>query len=135
MQRLLVLVVFSFGLGATSISCPGTGPGPAVVNAVVDCTFQNQDQIAALIDEFKTLLKGQMPDWSAVYQKAKTAGRAIGGCALVALTQEAITGRFALAQANGSASQLDNTAALQMLQRFRREVANNATFHTAKGDF
>lgn len=128
MKRLLVFCLFAFGLGVTQPSCPGPGPGPVVVNAVVDCTLENQGQIAALIGEFKTLLNGQLPDWSAIYQRAKQAGKSIGGCALAELVQDYLGNKAA------PPPQADSWNAFNTLERFRREQASNATFHTAKGD-
>jgi hypothetical protein len=128
MKRLFVFCLFAFGLGVTQPSCPGPGPGPVVINAVVDCTLENQGQITALIGEFKTLLNGQLPDWSAIYQRAKQAGKSIGGCALAELVQDYLGNRAA------PPPMADSWNANNALERFRREVANNATFHTAKGD-
>jgi hypothetical protein len=128
MKRLLVLIVFALGLGVTQPSCPGPGPGPVIVNAVIDCTLANQDQITALIGEFKTLLSGQMPNWSAIYQRAKQAGKSIGGCALAELVQDYLGNRTA------PPPQADSWNANNTLERFRREEAANATFHTKQGD-
>lgn len=128
MKRLLLFIVFAIGLGATNASCPGPGPVPVVVNAIVDCTLQNQSQITALIGEFKTLLVGQLPDWKAIYQRAKNAGKAIGGCALAELVQDYLGNKSA------PPPQADSWNAFQTLERFRREEAGNATFKTAKGD-
>jgi hypothetical protein len=128
MKRLLVLLVFAVGLGSTTVSCPGPGPGPVVINAIVDCTLENQSQIAQLINEFKTLLSGQLPDWAAIYQRAKNAGKAIGGCALAELVQDYLGNRAS------PPPQADSWNANNALERFRREEAGNATFHTAKGD-
>jgi hypothetical protein len=114
-------------LSAGSAGCPGPGPSPAV-NAVVDCTIENQDKIAALLAEFRPLISGQAPDWSAVYQRAKQAGKAIGGCALATLVQEYLGNRTA------PPSQADGWSAYNTLDRFRREEAGNATFHTRAGD-
>jgi len=123
MNRLLLGLIIALGC-----SCPGPGPGPAVVNAVIDCTIQNQAQITALLGEFKTLLSGQMPDWSAIYQRAKHAGSSIGGCALAELVQDYLGNRAA------PPPQADSWNANNTLERFRREEAKNATFHTVKGD-
>lgn len=128
MPRLILLVLFSLGLVTTNASCPGPGPAPVVIGAVVDCTLQNQEQIAALIGEFRTLLSGQLPDWSAIYQRAKQAGKAIGGCALAELVQDYLGNKAS------PPPQADSWTANNTLERFRREEAGNATFHTAKGD-
>lgn len=128
MSRLLVLVLFSLGLTVTNASCPGPSPIGPIGAAVVDCTLENQGQITALIGEFKTLLSGQLPDWSAIYQRAKQAGKSIGGCALAELVQDYLGNKAA------PPPQADSWTANNTLERFRREEAANATFHTAKGD-
>jgi hypothetical protein len=128
MKRIFLVVLFAIGLGVTQPSCPGPGPGPIVIGAVVDCTLQNRDQITSLVAEFTTLLNGQMPDWSAIYQRAKNAGKAIGGCALAEVVQSYLGNRTA------PPPQADSWNAFNTLERFRREEAGNATFHTSKGD-
>jgi hypothetical protein len=112
---------------AVTASCPGPGPVP-VVSEIVDCTRQNQTQISSLIGEFRPLINGQAPDWPEVYQRAKQAGKAIGGCALSTLVQEYLGNRAA------PPSQANGWNAFNTLDRFRREEANNATFRTAAGD-
>ena len=126
MKRFL-LVLFVLGLGITQPSCPGPGPTP-IAGAIIDCTIQNKDQIGLLLAEFRTLLSGQAPDWSVIYQRAKTAGKAIGGCALAEIVQEYLGNRAA------PPAQADSWNAFQALERFRREEASNATFRTEKGD-
>jgi len=128
MQRALLLFLFAFGLTASNASCPGPTPVGPITTAVIDCTLENQGQIAALIGEFKTLLSGQLPDWSAIYQRAKQAGKSIGGCALSQLVQDYLGNKAA------PPPQADSWTANNTLERFRREEAGNATFHTAKGD-
>ena len=130
MKHLLVVFLFSIGATAllsTSTGCPH-GPLPVVENAIIDCTAQNQDQIASTLGEFKTLLSGQLPDWSAIYQRAKQAGKSIGGCALAELVQDYL-GNKAAPPPVGDSWTANNT-----LERFRREEAGNATFHTKSGD-
>lgn len=125
-MKLLLALALAVGLSIPNAGCPG--PVPVVTNAVIDCTIQNQSQIAALIAEFRTLISGQAPDWSIVYQRAKNAGKAIGGCALAEIVQEYLGNRSA------PPAQADSWNASNALERFRREEAGNATFHTAKGD-
>lgn len=129
MKRQLAVLTLLLSLNIVILAQPACpGPTPVVVNAVVDCTVQNQDQITSLLAEFKTLLSGQMPDWVAIYQRAKNAGKAIGGCALAELVQDYLGNRAA------PPPQADSWNAYNTLERFRREEAANATFHTAKGD-
>jgi len=127
MKRLLILLIVTLGL-TTIPACPGTGPGPVAINAIVDCTLQNQDQIGALIGEFKTILTGHAPSWSAIYARAKQAGKSIGGCALAELVQDYLGNKTA------PPPQADSWTAYSALERFRREEAGNATFHTTAGD-
>jgi len=127
-MKLIVALALVFGLSVTQPSCPGPGPGPVVIGAVVDCTVQNRDQITSLIAEFQTLLHGQMPDWAAIYQRAKNAGKAIGGCALAEIVQSYLGNRTA------PPPQADSWNAYNALERFRREEAGNATFKTSAGD-
>lgn len=124
--KLVFLVALAIGLGTTQPSCPG--PVPVVTNAIIDCTIQNQEQIGQLLAEFRTLLSGQAPDWSIIYQRAKNAGKAIGGCALAEIVQEYLGNRAS------PPPQADSWNAYNTLERFRREEAGNATFKTAKGD-
>lgn len=131
MLRPLLVVFFVFGLLSTNASCPGTGPSPIgpIVAAVIECGTENQGSINSLIGEFKTLLKGKLPDWSAIYAKAKNAGKAIGGCALATLVQNYLGNRAA------PPDTADSWTASNTLERFRREEAGNATFRTAQGDY
>jgi hypothetical protein len=130
MKHPLVVCLFSIGamaLLSTSTGCPHS-PIPVIENAIIDCTTQNQDQIDSLLGEFKTLLSGKLPDWSAIYQRAKSAGKSIGGCALAELVQSYL-GNKAAPPPIGDSWTANNT-----LERFRREEAGNATFHTSAGD-
>jgi hypothetical protein len=118
---IVLLVVLGIDTGCPS---PVT---TAAIGAVVDCTVKDQDQLTALLAELKPLLGGQSPDWLAVYARAKQAGSVIGGCALAELAQDYL-GKRALTASRAEAG------ARQTLERFRREEAGNATFHTARGD-
>lgn len=126
-MKLLLALALAIGFSVPNAGCPGPGPNP-VVEAVIDCTLQNQDQIASLIAEFKTLLSGQMPDWAVIYQRAKNAGKAIGGCALAQVVQDYLGNRAS------PPPQADSWNASRTLERFRREEAGNATFRTKAGD-
>jgi len=126
-QHMLIALALAIGM-IVPVGCPGPGPVPVVVNAVVDCTAQNRDQITSLVAEFQVLLHGQMPDWAAIYQRAKNAGKAIGGCALAEVVQGYLGNRSA------PPPQADSWNAYNTLERFRREEAGNATFKTSAGD-
>jgi hypothetical protein len=91
---------------------------PAAAAAVIECTAENQDAIAALVLEFRTLLSGDLPDWSAVEARAIRAGRVIGGCALAHFVDALI----AEPRAFGPASIRDAVSipqACAVLDRFR----------------
>jgi hypothetical protein len=124
MLRWIFVGVFAL----VSLGAHCSGPVGPVVNAVIDCTAENQDQINALLAEVQPLINGQTPDWAAAYQRAKQAGRAIGGCVLAELVQDYLGNKAA------PPPQADSWSAFSALERFRREEAQNATFHTAKGD-
>lgn len=126
--NVLISIAVVLGLATTQVACPHTDPANPVVNTIIDCTLENRDQIAGLIAEFQPLINGEKPDWPAVYQRAKNAGKAIGGCALAELVQNYLGNRLA------PPPQADSWSAFQALDRFRREEANYATFKTAKGD-
>jgi hypothetical protein len=130
MLRPLLVVFFALGLLSTNASCPGTGPDPLgpITAAIIECGSENQTSISSLIGEFKTLLKGKLPDWGAIYQKAKGAGKAIGGCALATLVQEYLGNRAA------PPDTADSWTAATTLDKFRYEVAGGATFRMKVGD-
>lgn len=119
-----VLVVL-LALGSLGASCPNP---PPVKPALIDCTIQNQDRIADLLAEFRPLISGDAPDWGAVYQRAKQAGRVIGGCALAELVQGYLGNKAA------PPPQVDSWNAYGTLERFRRDEADDATFRTSIGD-
>lgn len=107
--------------------CPGTGPGPVIGGAIVDCVSADRAQINSLLGEFQPLLGTGSMDWPAVYQRAKTAGTTIGGCFVAELVQHYLGGKMAPATGDG-------VAARQTLEDFRAKEAGNATFRTSYGD-
>jgi hypothetical protein len=109
-------------------ACPGTGPVGPVVHAIIDCTLENQDQIAAVKAELQPLITGHAPDWPAVYQRAKQAGKSIGGCAIAEVVQNFLSNRSA--PPTGQVRQ----DASDTLEKFRNEEAGGATFKTAAGN-
>jgi hypothetical protein len=110
------------------VACgPGPGPLPVIGQTIIDCTGANRTEIDALFLELSPLIGLSSPDWAAVYQRAKHAGAAIGGCALAELVQMYLGGRKARATD-------DSWAAHDALERFRAEVAGGATFKTKAGN-
>lgn len=108
-------------------ACPGHGPGPVIGETIIDCLAADRDKIDALLAEFKPLLTTGEMDWSVVYQRAKHAGKSIGGCFLAELVQYYLGGKMAPATGDG-------WVARQTLEDFRVKEAGNATFRTAYGD-
>lgn len=110
-------------------ACPGNGPGPGpvIADAVIDCVGEHRPEIDALLLELTPLLALDSPDWSAVYQRAKNAGKAVGGCALAELVQRYLGGRTAVPES-------ESWRARDTLERFRATEADGATFRTAYGN-
>lgn len=119
-----VIITLAMGgvIGTAAMGCDGLKSAGA---AVIDCTKANQPAIEALILEFRPLLQGDAPNWSAVESKAIAAGEVIGGCALVQVVTEVSGKRSALAASNAGKATLED---------FRAKYANGATFRTAGGD-
>lgn len=117
-------------VGSLVASCGGTSPSPVgpVITGTIDCTIDNGGKIAALIESMKPQ-PGHSIDWSVVYQKAKDAGAAIGGCALIQLAQMYLSDPQYAATA-GSAT----WTGLDYAEKFRHEEAHDAVFHTKYGD-
>lgn len=107
--------------------CPGPGPVPVVADAVIDCTSANRPKIDALLGELAPLVFLQAPDWSSVYQRAKQAGRDVGGCVIAELVQRYLGGRRAVPENQ-------SWQAHETLERFRAEEAGGASFKTAHGN-
>lgn len=124
---LVLLVAIGGAALATQPACPGPGPAPVIADVVIDCLGDNRAQIDALLLELSPLLALSSPDWSAVYQRAKQAGRDVGGCALAELVQRYLGGRTAVPDS-------ESWRARDALERFRNVEAGNATFRTAYGD-
>lgn len=94
MSRLIVSVMIVLGLTSCT-ECVGVKDVAAT--AVIDCAELNQDAIAAVVLEFRTLLQGSLPDWPAVGERALRAGRLVGGCALARIVDELVLPGAALA--------------------------------------
>ena len=126
MRALTLLFIFSLNL---NVSCgPGPGPVPVIADAVIDCTLGDaRPSIDALIMELAPLVTLDSPDWYAVYQRAKKAGKTIGGCALAEIVQRYLGGRSA-------APESESWKARSTLDEFRATEAGGATFRTSYGD-
>ena len=113
-------------LACSNLSC-NHGPVPVIGQAVIDCTTADRAKIDEMLAEFKPLLTSGQMDWSALYARAKSAGSTIGGCVLAELTQYYLGNR--LAPSNSDGWQMRG-----LLEDFRANEANGATFKTADGD-
>lgn len=96
-------------------SC-GAAQGPRTT-AVIECSLEHQDKIAALVLELRPLLSGEKPNIAAAVLKAAEAGVAVGACALAKLAEEP-TGATLTASVAGPAR--------EALERFRAEHAGGA---------
>lgn len=121
MKKTILSIAVLFGLCATA-ACPGPGPGPVIGGAVVDCLGSNRPQIDAVLNELKTLFTQGRVQWSVVYERAKAAGKDVGGCVIAELVQYYLGG-FAGPMDNG-----DAWAAHEALEKFRAEEAGGASF-------
>ena len=121
----IVAVLALTGLVVTAaLGTAGCSGVKAAETAVIDCTKASQPAIESLILEFRTLLQGDAPNWSAVESRAIAAGETIGGCALAELIAGMAKPAIARSVDPGRAT----------LEDFRSRVAGGATFHTATGD-
>jgi len=107
-------------------ACGPNQPGPVIGTTVIDCTGQNASAVATLFADFKAKLTGG-GSWALIEADAKSAGVAIGGCALALLVQDYLGNRGAPPRAEGN-------AARAALEDFRAKVAGGATFKTAAGN-
>lgn len=126
MRLIVSLFILATAAAAMTQGCNPNGPGPVVANGVIDCTGQNAGSIASLFADLKAKISGGS-SWAAIEADAKTAGMAIGGCALALLVQDYLGGKGA--PANG-----DGHAARGALEDFRASVAGGASFKTAAGN-
>lgn len=124
MFRSLVIAFVLFLVPASS-ACRiwDTKPG----QAVIDCVAADRNQLDQLAGELSPLVSGDKPDWSAVYDRAKHAGKVIGGCVLAELVQQYLGGKKAV-------SNDESWAARNALEDFRKKEAGGATFRTKVGD-
>lgn len=115
------LFLLSLVVGLAGCPGPGPGPGPVIGGAVIDCLGDSRPQIDALLAELAPLVMLQRPDWSAIYQRAKLAGRNVGGCVIAELVQGYLGGTRTPEPAEG-------WNAHETLETFRAKEAGGATF-------
>lgn len=103
-------------------ACPGPGPVGPAVNAIVDCLGANRPQIDKLVDEFKNpILGGGSISWTDVKLRATQAGKDVGGCFIMELTQWFLSGTRAAPDAK---------AAHDAAEEFRSTTGGGATYST-----
>lgn len=122
-RAVLALIMVS----VLSVPACHSNVGPVIGQTVIDCVSADRAKIDALLGEFKPLLTTDAMSWPDVYQRAKEAGTAVGGCFLAELVQSYLGGKMAPATGDG-------WTARQTLEDFRAKEAGNATFRTANGD-
>jgi len=96
--------------------------------AVIECGLLSKGTLDSATKEIAAaVFVGQVPKWSAAYDKAKTFGRDVVGCVLAELVQSYLSGRKAMPVA-------ESHAARDALERYRAEHVGGATFRTSAGD-
>lgn len=117
--------------------CGPAGPlgpvGPVIGSAVVDCVSADRTKIDSLLGEFKPLLTEGRVEWSAVYQRAKQAGKSIGGCFLGELVNFYLGG-IRLASTGEPPTHDATWEARRVFEKFRTEELNGATLKTSSGN-
>lgn len=118
-----IVLFFVIAIAATSqTACPGKGPIGPVINAVVDCLGANRPQIDNLVNEFKgPILGGGSISWSDAKLRATQAGKDIGGCFIMELSQWFLS---------GTRSGPDAKLAHDTAEEFRSTVGGGATYST-----
>jgi hypothetical protein len=114
MRRMIFCIPLALGLLTSCGSCLAVQQAASA--AVVDCTARHQDEVAALVLEFRTLLSGDLPDWRAVESRALHAGRVIGGCALARFVDSFLVASGPPTSLAGARSA---AAACEVFDRFR----------------
>jgi hypothetical protein len=120
-MRFILVLALIFSLAATT-ACPN-GPGPVgpAVNALVDCLGSNRPQIDRLLNEFRPVISGGSVSWTDVKVRATQAGKDVGGCFIMELTQWFLSGTRAAP---------DALAAREAADSFRAETGGGATYST-----
>lgn len=122
-MRALFLLALVFGLHGTTACGPGPSPVGPAINAVVDCLGSNRPQIDNLLNEFKgPILGGGSINWTDVKLRATQAGKDVGGCFIMELTQWFLSGTRATPD---QAKTAHDTA-----EEFRKTVGEGATYST-----
>jgi len=111
---------FGTALILSQAGCPNGPVGP-IVNGLIDCLGSNRPEIDKLLNEFRPIISGGNVSWDSVKQRAKHAGKDIGGCFIMELTQLYLS---------GTRSPADAKLAYDAAEAFRNEEVGGATFRT-----
>ncbi len=117
----LIVATLGCGIIISQAGCPGPVPVGPVVNSLIDCLGANRPQIDNLLGEFRPLLTTSHVSWPDVKLRATQAGKEVGGCFIMELTQLFLSGT----RAAPDAKEAHDTA-----EAFRKDVAGGATFKT-----
>lgn len=113
-MRFILALTLVLGLSVTAACPPGPSPVGPAVNALVDCLGANRPQIDTLVKEFKDpILGGGSISWTDAKLRATQAGKEVGGCFIMELTQWFLSGTRAAPDAK---------AAHDAAEAFRKEV-------------
>ncbi len=109
---------------STQTACPGKGPVGPVLNAIVDClSGDNRPKVDQLVNEFKEpILGGGSISWPDVKVRAKQAGREVGGCFIMELTNWFLSGTRATPE--------QATIAHDAAEEFRKTTGAGAVYKT-----
>lgn len=125
-NRKVVGVTTAAILFLTALPGCGTGPGPVIANAVIDCAKVNQDELTSLVTEFTPIVFSGSVDWDKVKAKAKLSGLDMAGCVIGELVNAYLSNRK-------SSDNGDGWKARQYFESFRSRELNNATVKTRDG--
>jgi hypothetical protein len=114
--------VFACSIVVSQTACP-PGPGPVgpAINAIIDCLGSSRPQVDKLLGEFRPALTGGSISWTDVKLRATQAGKEVGGCFIMELTQLFLSGTRAAPDAK---------AAHDAAEAFRKDVGGGATYST-----
>jgi hypothetical protein len=117
------IVLFLVIVLATQTGCPTPKPVRPALNAVVDCLGENRESVDKLKNEFLgPVLGGGSISWTDAKQRAIQAGKDVGGCFIMELTQWFLSGTRATPD--------QAQAAREAAESFRKEQAGGSTFRT-----
>jgi hypothetical protein len=122
-MRFILALTLIVGLASTAACPPGPSPVGPAINAVVDCLGSNREAVDKLKNEFLgPVLGGGSISWTDAKQRAIQAGKEVGGCFIMELTQWFLSGTRATPE--------QAQAAREAAETFRKEQAGGATFRT-----